>query len=262
MRSIGIDLEPWVKDGRLHFHAARPALLGLEQHLVAMYRAIEEAKPAVVVVDPINNLTSAGIADAVKATLLRLVDYLKTRHITALFTSLTSGDAQEQTTDIGISSLMDTWILLRASEKQGRRHRGIYVLKSRGMRHSNELCPYRITDRGIHLIPQGPRPSEEEDPMKPTARKGAAQWNLRLYVAGQTPKCIAAFANLKKLCEERLGGNYSIEVIDLLKKPQLASGDQILAIPTLVRRSCRRRSRRSSATSRTPSGCSSASTSW
>ena len=73
--------------------------------------------------------------------------------------------------------------------------------------------------------------------MKPAPRKkGAAQWNLRLYVAGQTPKCIAAFANLKKLCEERLGGNYSIEVIDLLKKPQLASGDQILAIPTLVRR--------------------------
>jgi circadian clock protein KaiB len=72
--------------------------------------------------------------------------------------------------------------------------------------------------------------------MKPAARKQAAQWNLRLYVAGQTPKCIAAFANLKKLCEERLGGNYSIEVIDLLKKPQLASGDQILAIPTLVRR--------------------------
>jgi circadian clock protein KaiB len=72
--------------------------------------------------------------------------------------------------------------------------------------------------------------------MKPAARNQAAQWNLRLYVAGQTPKCIAAFANLKKLCEERLGGNYSIEVIDLLKKPQLASGDQILAIPTLVRR--------------------------
>jgi circadian clock protein KaiB len=72
--------------------------------------------------------------------------------------------------------------------------------------------------------------------MKPAARQQAAQWNLRLYVAGQTPKCITAFANLKKLCEERLGGNYSIEVIDLLKKPQLASGDQILAIPTLVRR--------------------------
>ena len=72
--------------------------------------------------------------------------------------------------------------------------------------------------------------------MKPATRKGAEQWNLRLYVAGQTPKCITAFANLKKLCEERLGGNYSIEVIDLLRKPQLASGEQILAIPTLVRR--------------------------
>jgi len=72
--------------------------------------------------------------------------------------------------------------------------------------------------------------------MKQAARKGAEQWNLRLYVAGQTPKCVTAFANLKKLCEERLAGNYSIEVIDLLKKPQLASGDQILAIPTLVRR--------------------------
>ena len=72
--------------------------------------------------------------------------------------------------------------------------------------------------------------------MKQAARKEAQQWNLRLYVAGQTPKCVTAFANLKKLCEERLAGNYSIEVIDLLKKPQLASGDQILAIPTLVRR--------------------------
>jgi circadian clock protein KaiB len=69
-----------------------------------------------------------------------------------------------------------------------------------------------------------------------TQQKGAKQWNLRLYVAGQTPKCVTAFANLKKLCEEHLGGDYSIEVIDLLKKPQLASGDQILAIPTLVRR--------------------------
>ncbi len=98
--------------------------------------------------------------------------------------------------------------------------------------------------------------------MTPAARKGAAQWNLRLYVAGQTPKCIAAFANLKKLCEERLGGNYSIEVIDLLKKPQLASGDQILAHPDPGETAAALRSRRSSATSRTPSGCSSASTSW
>ncbi|HTF41106.1 MAG TPA: circadian clock protein KaiC [Propionibacteriaceae bacterium] len=157
MRSIGIHLEAWMKDGSLHFRAARPALLGLEQHLVAMHREIEEVRPTVVVVDPINDLMSTGTASAVKATLLRLVDYLKTSHITALFSSLTSGDAHEQTTDTGISSLMDTWILLRAVEEKGQRHRGLYVLKSRGMPHSNEFCPYRITDRGVQLIRRSPR---------------------------------------------------------------------------------------------------------
>jgi circadian clock protein KaiC len=157
MRSIGIDLEPWIKDGLLHVRAARPALLGLEQHLVAMYREIEEVGPTVVVVDPINDLTSAGAATAVKATLLRLVDHLKTRHITALFSSLTSGDAHEQTTDTNISSLMDTWILLRGFEKNGQRHRGLYVLKSRGMPHSDDICPYRITGHGVQLHPRSPR---------------------------------------------------------------------------------------------------------
>lgn len=158
MRSVGIHLDGWLKDGRLHFRAARPALLGLEQHLVAMYREIEEARPEVVVVDPINDLMSTGTTNAVKATLLRLVDYLKTRHITALFTSLTSGAAHEQMTDTGISSLMDTWLLLRTVERQGHRHRGLYVLKSRGMPHSNQVCPYRITDRGIQLMRRSPGP--------------------------------------------------------------------------------------------------------
>ena len=157
MRSIGIDLAPWIKNGLLHVRAARPALLGLEQHLVAMHREIEEVGPAVVVVDPINDLTSAGAANAVKATLLRLVDHLKTRHITALFSSLTSGDAHEQTTDTNISSLMDTWILLRGFEKNGQRHRGLYVLKSRGMPHSDDICSYRITGHGVQLHPRSPR---------------------------------------------------------------------------------------------------------
>ncbi len=157
MRSIGIDLAPWIKDGLLHVRAARPALLGLEQHLVAMHREIEEVGPTVVVVDPINDLTAAGAANAVKATLLRLVDHLKTRHITALFSSLTSGDAHEQTTDTNISSLMDTWILLRGFEKNGQRHRGLYVLKSRGMPHSDAICPYRITGHGVQLHPRSPR---------------------------------------------------------------------------------------------------------
>jgi len=158
MRSIGIDLEGWVKGGFLHFHAARPALLGLEQHLVAMHREIEEVRPAVVVVDPINDLMAVGNMTAVKATLLRLIDYLKTSQITALFSSLTAGDAHEQTTDLGISSLMDTWILLRAVEERGQRHRGLYVLKSRGMPHSNTVSRYTLSDHGVQLgRPSRPR---------------------------------------------------------------------------------------------------------
>lgn len=152
MRSIGIDLEAWVKEGRLHFQAARPAFLGLEQHLVAMYHRIEELRPSAVVVDPITDLVSAGAPSAVKATLLRLVDYLKTRHITAFFTSLTPGGAHEAPTDVGISSLMDTWILLRHVEGRSRRQRGLYILKSRGMPHSHEVRPYLISDRGLQLL--------------------------------------------------------------------------------------------------------------
>ena len=162
MRSIGIDLQAWVKKGRLHFHAARPALLGLEQHLVAMHREIEQARPAVVVVDPINELMSLGTSGAVKATLLRLIDYLKTSQITALFSSLTAGDAHEQTTDTGISSLMDTWLLVRTLEEEGQRNRGLYVLKSRGMAHSNQISSFLITDRGVQLGAQSPHPRTEK----------------------------------------------------------------------------------------------------
>jgi circadian clock protein KaiC len=158
MRSIGLDFGQWVKSGRLTFHAARPALLGLEQHLVSMHHEIERTKPSAVVVDPINELMSIGTAANVKATLLRLIDFLKVEHVTALFTSLTGGEAHEQTTDVGISSLMDTWILLRTMEDGGRRHRGLYVLKARGMAHSNEIAGYSITDTGFRLRVQPSRP--------------------------------------------------------------------------------------------------------
>jgi circadian clock protein KaiC len=165
MRSIGIDFEPWVTSGHLHFHAARPALLGLEQHLVSMHHEIDQAKPSVVVVDPINELMSIGTAAEVKATLLRLIDYLKMEHITALFSSLTAGAAHEQTTDVGISSLMDTWILLRVTDDGNQRHRGLYVLKSRGMAHSNEISRYTITDTGLRLgVPASPRRRVERRP--------------------------------------------------------------------------------------------------
>jgi circadian clock protein KaiC len=151
MRSIGMDFEPWVTSGQLRFHAARPAHLGLEQHLVGMHREIDEAKPSVVVVDPVNELMSIGTAAAVKATLLRLIDFLKMEHVTALFTSLTGGAAHEETTDVGISSLMDAWLLLRSTEDGGRRNRDLYVLKSRGMAHSSEISRYTITDSGLQF---------------------------------------------------------------------------------------------------------------
>jgi circadian clock protein KaiC len=158
MRSIGIDLGHWAKSSRLSFHATRPAFLGLEQHLVTMHREIEQAKPSVVVVDPVNELMSIGTAVTVKATLLRLIDFLKVQHVTALFTSLTGEASHEQTTDVGISSLMDAWILLRTMEDGGRRHRELYLLKSRGMAHSNEVARYSITDAGVQLRVQPARP--------------------------------------------------------------------------------------------------------
>ena len=157
MASIGIHLEAWMKAGRLHFHAARPALLGLEQHLVAMHRAIEEIRPSLVVVDPINELLAVGTVRAVKATLLRLIDYLKTSQHHGPLHEPHVGRGARADDRSGMSSLMDTWILLRDLEEKSHRHRGLYVLKSRGMPHSNEVCPYSITDRGVQLIRRSPR---------------------------------------------------------------------------------------------------------
>jgi circadian clock protein KaiC len=151
MRSIGIDLQPWVDEGRLLFHAARPTLHGLERHLVAMYKAIRDFRPQVVVVDPVTNFLSVGTEDDVKAMLMRLIDFLKMEQITSLFTSLTHGLDLEQT-EIGISSLMDVWLLLRENESSGERNRTLHVLKSRGMAHSNQLRELLMTERGIELV--------------------------------------------------------------------------------------------------------------
>lgn len=152
MRSIGIDLEPWIHQGLLAFHAARPSLQGLERHLVTMDRVIRKFQPRVVVVDPITNLLSIGSDAEVSAMLMRLIDSLKMQQITSLFTSLTQGGAALEQTDVGISSLMDTWLLLRQSEANGERNRVLYVLKSRGMAHSNQLREVRLSDQGMQLV--------------------------------------------------------------------------------------------------------------
>ncbi len=151
MRSIGIDLSPWVRKGLLHFHAARPNLCGLETHLACMQGEIEKLQPRIVITDPITNLISVGTQLEVQAMLARLVDLLKTRQITALLTSLTAGGNASEQSEVGISSLMDTWLLLRNLEYSGERNRGLYVLKSRGMAHSNQVREFRLSGDGVDL---------------------------------------------------------------------------------------------------------------
>ena len=150
MRSIGLDLQGWVNRELLLFQAARPTLFGLERHLVTMYKAVRDFQPSVVVVDPITNFLSGDGSGEVKAMLMRLIDFFKVRQITPLFTSLTHGDELDQT-EVGVSSLMDTWLLVREVEVSGERNRTLNVLKSRGMAHSNQLREMRLTDHGIEL---------------------------------------------------------------------------------------------------------------
>jgi circadian clock protein KaiC len=151
MRSIGIDLQPWVDKGLLQFHAARPTMFGLEMHLATMLKTVNQFTPSVVILDPINTFVAAGNEAEVKVMLMRLVDFLKSKGITALFTSLTTGGGVLEHTDVAISSLIDTWLLLRDIEIGGERNRGLYILKSRGMAHSNQIREFLLTDHGVEL---------------------------------------------------------------------------------------------------------------
>jgi len=155
MRSIGIDLEPWLKKGLLQIHASRPTLQGLEQHLVHMHTVVQAFRPAVVAVDPISNLTMDRDGMEVKSTLMRLIDFLKKDNITAIFTSLTTGGSASSASEdsqIGMSSIMDTWLLLRNIEYNGERNRMLYVLKARGIAHSNQVREFILTHEGIDLV--------------------------------------------------------------------------------------------------------------
>lgn len=152
MRSIGIDLAPWIKKGLLHFDATRPTFHGLEMHLLRMHKLVRETNARVVVVDPITSYISLGDTLEVKSMLSRLIDFFKAHQITAFFTSLTEGGSALEQSEVGISSLMDTWILLRHIESNGERNRGIWVLKSRGMPHSNQIREFVFTEHGIELV--------------------------------------------------------------------------------------------------------------
>jgi len=152
MHSIGLRLEPLVGRGLLRFHSARPSLYGLEMHLATMFKEIATFKPHVVIVDPITSLMDSGTDSEGKGMVTRLIDFLKASQVTSLFTSLTQGGHALQQSEAAMSSLMDSWILLQDFEGNGERNRVLYVLKARGMKHSNQIREFLISDRGIDVV--------------------------------------------------------------------------------------------------------------
>ena len=152
MKSVGNDLDRWMKKGLLKFEASRPQLYGLEMHLAHIHKLVRDFDPQVVVIDPVSNFTSSGTVTDSQAMLMRLIDFLKARGTTAMLLSLTSGGHALERTEVGISSIIDTWLLMRDIELGGERNRGLYVLKSRGMAHSNQIREFVITAQGIDLL--------------------------------------------------------------------------------------------------------------
>jgi circadian clock protein KaiC len=226
MRSIGVDLAPHAAAGLLRHVASRPTSHGLETHLALMIRELNTFAPHHVIVDPITNLVNIGSPREIEAMLMRLVDSLKVRGITAIFTSLTSDSAYLEDTNVGISSLIDTWLLLRNVESKGERNRAIYVLKSRGMSHSNQVREFRMTDKGVDLVDvyMGPdgvllgsaRAEEEQrlasaavDHARHQARKRAEFDRRRRAVTAQIAALQAELASEAELlsCEESDGAS-------------------------------------------------------
>jgi circadian clock protein KaiC len=151
MRSIGLDLEPAVRRGTLHFHAQRPTVCGLEMHLLTIHKLVNKFRPRIVIIDPITNFAMLGTDVEVTAMLTRLIDYFKMQQITAMFTSLTSGGAFSECTDVGMASLMDTWLQLRDVQNGAERNRVVHILKSRGMAHSNQVREFLLTNNGAEI---------------------------------------------------------------------------------------------------------------
>jgi len=152
MASIGFDLGRHVRKGLLRFHSVRPTLYGLESHLVTLHKMVTEFRPEAIVMDPITNLSAVGDDAEIKGMLTRVIDFLKSHGITAIFTSLTSGASVLEQSEVGVSSLMDTWLLLSMVQSTSERNRVLYLLKSRGMAHSNQMREFVLSDKGIDLV--------------------------------------------------------------------------------------------------------------
>ena len=151
MNSIGLDLARHIKKGLLSFHATRPSLFGLEMHLVTLYDLVREHQPQVVVLDPVTDFAVVGTPAEIRSAITRIVDFLKGNKITAMFTDAMLEDEVTSDSVVGISSLIDAWISLRNLENNGERHRELFLLKSRGMSHSNQICSFHLTDEGIKI---------------------------------------------------------------------------------------------------------------
>jgi len=152
MKSIGMDLSKHVKSGLLNFHASRPTLHGLEMHLLVIFKMVRRFKPTTVILDPITNLVTVGTVSELKSMLIRLIDFLQKEQITVMFTALTFNNAENEQKDEGVSSLVDTWMMVTDIEFNGERNRGMYIMKARGMSHSNQIREFVITDNGLELV--------------------------------------------------------------------------------------------------------------
>jgi circadian clock protein KaiC len=151
MRSLGVDLARWVKRGLLTIHAQRPTAHGLEMHLVALHKSIDELRPRMVIIDPMTTFGAAGSLSETHGILVRIIDFLKGRGVTAVYTAVTSPTRELDDVQVQLSSLMDTWILLGQADADGALARTLFVLKSRGMDHSHDVREFRLTKRGIQL---------------------------------------------------------------------------------------------------------------
>ncbi|RYE11832.1 MAG: KaiC 1, partial [Sphingobacteriaceae bacterium] len=185
MQSIGINLQQHVDNNLLHFHASRPTLNGLEMHLVSIHKQIKKVKPAVVILDPITNLITVGLISEVKSMLIRLIDFLQEEQITVMFTALSLNTVVNEQTDEGVSSLVDAWLLVRDIEFNGERNRGLYIMKSRGMKHSNQVREFVITNQGLNLIdvylgPNGVLTGSAREAQQITKKNGKIIYNNNL----------------------------------------------------------------------------------
>lgn len=151
LSSVGIRLDGWEKRGLLRLDCVRTTVYGLEEHLVAMIRAVRDFKPSAVIIDPITSLLPEPQQRDTQLMMTRLIDFLKGRKITALMTSLTASRDQEETSWVGVSTLIDSWLVVRDIEREGERVRGLYIIKSRGMAHSNHVRKFLLTDTGVRL---------------------------------------------------------------------------------------------------------------